>query len=129
MHGDTAELFADHLTLASVDASANVNAEFSDRVHNCPSAADRTRWTIEGRQEAVASSIDFATSMPGELVTNKGVMLSEKVLPSAVPEFDKPVRRLDNVREQDGREYAITLGFNVPALPGQESFNLSEDRT
>ena len=37
------------------------------------------RWAIKRRQEAVTSSIDFATAMPCELVTNKGVMLSEKV--------------------------------------------------
>jgi hypothetical protein len=99
MHCDPAELLADHLTFSCVDARANVNAEFPDRVHNCPSAADRTRRTIKCRQEAVARSIDFAASMPRELVTNKGVMLSENIFPSSVPEFDKPFRCLDNVGE------------------------------
>jgi len=127
MHGDPTELFADHLTLPSVDARANVNTKFPDRVHNCPSAADCTRWTIKCRQEAVARSIDFSTSMPRELLTNKGVMLREKVLPSSVTEFDKPLGRLNDVREQDGGEYAVTLGLAFSALAGQERFNFSED--
>jgi hypothetical protein len=65
--------------------------------------------------------------MPRELVTDKGVMLSKKVLPSAVPEFDEPLRRLDNVREQYGGEYAVTLGFNVAALAGEKGLDLSQD--
>jgi hypothetical protein len=99
MHCNTAELIADSLTLPGVHARANVNAEFPDRVHNCPCAADRTRRTIKCRQEAVTGRIDFATSMPCELMTNKGVMLREKVSPSSVTEFDKPLRCLDNVGE------------------------------
>ena len=47
MHRYAAELFADHLTLASVDASANVYAEFPDRVYNCSPAADRTRRAVK----------------------------------------------------------------------------------
>jgi hypothetical protein len=53
MHSGATELFTHHLTLSSVNTGANVNAEFSDRVHNCPSAADRTRRAIKRRQEAV----------------------------------------------------------------------------
>jgi hypothetical protein len=99
MHCDPTKFFADHLALSRVNAGANVNTEFLHRVHNCPSAADRTRWAIKCHQEAVAGGVDFATSMPRELVTNKGMMLSEKLFPSSVAEFDKPIRCLDNVRE------------------------------
>src|SRR5262245_27372711 len=127
MHGDATELFADHLALSGVNARSDVNAELLDRVHNCPSAADRTRRAIKRRQKAIAGSIDLATSMSRELVTNKGVMLSEKVLPASVTELDKPIRRTDNVREQYGGEHAVTVGFDVAALAGQERFNLSED--
>jgi hypothetical protein len=70
-----------------MDAGANVNAKLFDRVHDCPTAADRARRTIKRRQEAVASSVDFAASMPRELVANKGVMLGEKVFPSPVAKF------------------------------------------
>jgi hypothetical protein len=58
--------------------------------------------------------------MPRELITNKGVMLSEKVFPSSVTEFDKPICRPNNVREQYGGEYAVTLGFNFAASTCQE---------
>jgi hypothetical protein len=126
MHCDTTELFADHLPLSSVNARANVNAEFPQRPQ-LPVRIGRTRRAIKHRQEAVAGSIDFATSMPRELVTNQGVMLGEKVFPSSVTKFDKLIRGLDYVREQDGGEYAITFGFNFAALAGEKGLDLSKD--
>ena len=54
---------------------------------------------VKCRQKAVAGGIDLATTMTRELVTNKGVMLIEKVFPSAVTEFDKLLGRLNNVRK------------------------------
>jgi hypothetical protein len=97
MYSDPAQLFADHLTLSRVNARANVNAELPDRVHNCPAAADRTRRTVKRRHETVTGSVDFASPMLCEVLADKGVMLRQKVLPSPVTEFDKPLRRIDNV--------------------------------
>jgi hypothetical protein len=88
MDCDATELLADHLTLAGVDACANVNAEFLDRVDNCPSAANCTCRTIKCRQETIADSIDLTTTMPRELFTNKGMMLGEQVFPSSITDFD-----------------------------------------
>ncbi len=99
MHRNSSKLLADHLTLARVNAGANVDAEFPDRVHNCPPAADRTRRTIKRRQETVTGIIYFATSMPRELATNKGVMWSNKVFPFSVTNFDEPICCANNVRE------------------------------
>ena len=127
MHRNATELFADHLTLAGVNARANVNAELLDRIDDRPAAANRTRRTIKRRQEAVAGRVDFATAMPRKLLTNKRVMLSEKVFPCAVAEFDKPLGRADDVREKYGCEHAVKIGFNFSAPAGQERFNLTED--
>jgi hypothetical protein len=127
MHGDPTELFPDHLTFSSVNARANMDAEFPDRVHNSSSATDRTCRTIERRQEAVAGSVDLSPSVPRELITNKGVMLRKKLFPSSVAEFDQSVRRLDDIREQYGGEYAVTIAFDVAALAGQERFNLAQN--
>jgi hypothetical protein len=45
-------------------------------------------------------------------------MLSEKIFPSSITEFDKALRSIDNVREQYTGEYPVTLSFNFTALPG-----------
>ena len=49
MHCDATEVFAHHLALCGVNASANVNAELLDRVGNRPAATNGTRRTIESR--------------------------------------------------------------------------------
>src|SRR5262245_55388412 len=54
-------------------------------------------------------------------------MLSEQFFPSAVTEFDKPRRSLNNVREQYGGEHAVSLGFNFAALAREKGLNLSDD--
>jgi hypothetical protein len=54
-------------------------------------------------------------------------MLSQKVFPSPVTEFDKPLRRINNVGKEYARENAVTIGFNVAALAGEERLDLSED--
>jgi hypothetical protein len=96
MHGDTTELFADYLALSGANTRTNVDAEFPDQFHNCSSAANRSHRPVKRRQKAVASGVDFATSMPRKLVAHKGAMLGENVPPPSVTEFDKPLRRLDN---------------------------------
>jgi hypothetical protein len=112
MHSDPTELLANHLALSGVNTGANVNAESLDRIHNCPSAADRARRTIKRRQEAVARSIDFSAAMPRELVTNKGVMLHEEVFPSAVTEFDKPVASTMSVNSMVASTRSLSVSIS-----------------
>jgi hypothetical protein len=56
MHRNATELFAHHLTLSGVNASANLNAELLDRIGDRPAAANGTR-TIKSRQ-SVAHRVD-----------------------------------------------------------------------
>jgi hypothetical protein len=99
MDCNATELLADHLTLLGVDACANVNAEFLDRVDNCPSAANRPRRTINAaKKQSPAVSISRPRCRPS-CSTNKGMMLGEQVLPSSITDFDKPYCCLDNVCE------------------------------
>ena len=127
MHRKATEFFTHYLTVSGVNASSNVNAELLDRVGDRPAAANRTRRTVKCRQEAVAGSIDFATAMPRKLLTNKQVMLCEKVFPCAVTKFDYPRGGANDVREKYACEHAVKIGFNFSATAGQERFDLTED--
>jgi len=118
MHSDPTELLANHLALSGVNARANVNSELPDRRYNRPAAAHRPRRTIKRREESVPGRINFAASMPSQLIANHGVMLSEQVFPSSITKFHKPLCCLDDVGEQYGGEHAVRLDFNFPALAG-----------
>src|SRR5215470_4444798 len=54
-------------------------------------------------------------------------MLSEKVFPSTVTEFDQSLGRLNDIREQDAGEYAVGFAFKFTTLAGQECFNFTKD--
>ena len=127
MHRNTPECFTHNLTLSSVNPSANLNAEFLDGVGNRPTAADSTRRTIKSGQKTIAGRVDFSTAVPPKLLTNKQVMLSEKVFPCAVAKFDYPRGRVDDIREKYACEDAVKIGFNFSATAGQKRFNLTED--
>jgi hypothetical protein len=102
MHRNATKLFAHHLTLSGVNASANLNAELLDRIGDRPAAANGTRRTIKSRQKSVAHRVDFSTAVPLELLANKQVMLSEEVLPCVVAKFDHSCRRCQPAPEQVG---------------------------
>ena len=54
-------------------------------------------------------------------------MLSEKVFPSTVTEFDQSLGRLYDIREQDAGEYAVLPAFG--ARPVNYALNARKVRT
>ena len=104
MHRNATEFFTHYLTLSGVNASANVNAELLDRVGDRPAAANGTRRTIKSGHKAIARCVDFATAMPRKLLTNKEVMLCEKVFPCAVTKFDYPRGGANDISINEGTQ-------------------------
>jgi hypothetical protein len=107
MHRNAAEILTHDLTLAGVNASANVNAEFLHRIDNRLAAANGPRRSVKGCQKAVTHRIDFSTAMPPKLLANDQVMLIKNLLPCAVAKFDHSRGRANDVREK----YAPTHGL------------------
>ena len=126
--GDTGDLAVNDLALTGVQAGAYFEAELADGVDDRAGAADRTRGPVERGEEAVSCGVDLATAKPGELAAHEGVMALEQLSPGAVAELDRPVRRADDVREENGREHPVGLCL-LPAagLPdvGQEPLDRS----
>jgi hypothetical protein len=92
MHRNATKFFTLNLTLTRVNPSANLDAKSLDRLGNRPTAADSTRRTIKSGQKTIVRRVDFATAMPRKLLTNKQVMLSEKVFPLRDRQVRLPAR-------------------------------------
>jgi hypothetical protein len=90
-----------------VDTRANSDAEALDSFSNCPTAADSSRWTIKSGKETISRRVDFATAIPRKLVTNKQVMLSKKVFPCVITEFDYLVGGANDISEQYACEHSV----------------------
>ena len=84
VNGDPADVATSELDFAGVHSGAYQDAEFSRRVLNVQTAADRSGWAIEGRKEPIARGIHLAAAERGEFPAH------ERVMP--VPQFDpRPV--------------------------------------
>ena len=67
MDRDTADLVADELALAGVQAASNVEAEIPDGGEDRKGAHDRASWAVESGEESVAGVVDLATAEAVEL--------------------------------------------------------------
>ena len=86
MHRHPCHVIADHLTLASVKAGANLDPEGSGGGDYRLRAFDRPRRTFERGEEAVPGRLDLTSPAALELVTNKGVVPLEQLAPAPVPQ-------------------------------------------
>jgi hypothetical protein len=100
--GDSGWLNADELALARMDAHPDVELEIAQAAANRVGAADGARRAVEGREEAVASGVDFTPAVASDLSTDNAVVLRQEIAPGAVAEFRRPRRRADEIGEEHG---------------------------
>src|SRR6476661_7317770 len=105
-----------------MEATAHLQAQGLDCFGDSGGAAHRPRWPVERRKKSVPEALDLAPSKYRELLPYRVVMLVEQALPFPVPEFRRPLSRLDDVGEQDGRKHPVCL--DLPARPRQEFLHL-----
>src|SRR5688572_15660093 len=108
--GDPTQLGANHFALAGVDTGTNVEAKPSDALGHGARSADRTRRTVEGRQEAVTGGVDLASAIPRELAADDVVVRPEEVGPAAIAELGRPTGRVDDVGEEYRSQHAVGVG-------------------
>src|SRR5206468_2107513 len=109
----------------------DVDAELANAVDDRACATDRSRRSVERRQEAVAGGVDLATAEPGELAPDDRVMPFEEVAPGAVAELERLRGRADDVSEEHGCEHAVRLDVvPAPRFPdvAEEASRLDRDR-
>ena len=90
---------------------AHLEAEFAYPFGDCAGTADCPHGAIERREEAIACGIDFAPAELIELSANQRMMTSNQFVPAVVPELRSAFSGPNNVREQDGCQHRLGLGF------------------
>src|SRR4029453_5874893 len=64
VHGDTARLAVDHLTLTGVQSRPHFEAELAHTLADRTGAVDRPRGAVEGCEEAVACGVHLLAPEP-----------------------------------------------------------------
>src|SRR5205823_11039529 len=113
------------LDLTGVKALAHGELERAQGAAYRDRAAHRTRRPVERREKAIARVVDLSPAETGELRTDESVVLCEQRAPSLVADAREELGRSDEVREQDGRQYAVRLRPGSHA--GDEFLDLHQD--
>ena len=110
--GDPADVVADQLALAGVQARPDLQPERPDRLDDRARTADRPGRPVERRQEAVAGRLDLAAPEAGQLLPHDGDRGCPAVEPAAV---SKLVARSVELTMSVNRTVASTRsGSGVP---------------
>lgn len=125
MDGDTADVLAPYLDLTRMQAGTD-DAEIAHGVPKGGGAADGPSGTVEGGQDAVAGELHHSASEALDVATGHLVVLVEEVLPAPIAQLTGPLRRRDDVGEQDRGENPVVL--DAPANARQELLDLADHR-
>jgi len=108
--GDPGHVAARHLALAGVQPGPHLEAEAPHPVADGPGALHRPPGGVEGGQEPVAGGLDLPALEDVELHAHEGVVLVEQLPPAGVPELRRPLRRPDDVGEENRGQPPFRLG-------------------
>ena len=128
VYGDAAELLIDHFAFTGVNASPNVDTEWLDRFYDRLATANGARRAVKSSQETIAGRIYLPSAVGFDLLAHQTMVLREKILPSTIAQFDKPICRTNNVCEQYAGENAVSFAVHSTPCAGQKGFNLTDDR-
>src|SRR5262245_49470060 len=106
-HGDPAQLAVHPLTLAGVEAGADLQTQCANALADRESALDCAPWPVESSEEAVSGGVQLLATEAGQLRSNDRVVTVEESAPARVAQLGGLVRRADDVREKDGGKDAV----------------------
>src|SRR5262249_62426301 len=109
-----------------MEPGSDLDPERTDAVADGAGAANRPRWSIERRQEAVPHRLDLSASMPFEFPPYDAVVRVEDRAPRTIAQRRGALGRADDGGEEHSGEHAGDLR-NRPA-PREEPPELPEHR-
>jgi len=99
MDRDSSEILAHLFAFAGVKSGTELKTQRAYALSDRKCTPYRTRGSIEGSEESIASSIDFATPEFGELVADHALEALEQSAPLSVTELCRSIGRTDNIDE------------------------------
>ncbi len=111
MDREPADVVADPLDLARVQAGPDLETERPDAVHDRERTPNGASRPLERGEEAVTRGGDLAPAVASELLAHDRVVGLEEVAPGLVAEGRRPLGRLDDVGEEDRREDSVARGL------------------
>ena len=80
-----------------MESGTDLDAERPDFLGNGTGAANAARWTVEGREKAIAGRFHLITAKACEISPDRGVMIVEEIAPALVPKRGGFLGRADDI--------------------------------
>src|SRR5262249_31590710 len=88
VHGDSTDLFTEHLTFTGVETTTDLDAERPDLIADAGRTANSARRAIERGEQAIASSVDLAPPESCELAPGDAVVPFQQFAPLSISKCD-----------------------------------------
>jgi hypothetical protein len=98
------DLLSNRLHLTGVDAGPEFKSERLYCYDGRLCTAHSSRWSVEGREEAVTGRIYFIALVAVEFGPHASIVGTNEFVPGPVPHLRGQLRRSNNVREKDCEE-------------------------
>ena len=109
MDGDALHVVVGDFDLASMEATANLNVERTNRLGNGASATHGTCGAVEGGEKPVPERFHFVAAGAREFPPHRRVMGIEQIVPALVAQLLGPRGRAHDVGEQHGRKDTVAF--------------------
>ena len=107
VNADPPDISIEDLDLSCVDRGPYPESRASERLDKSKRAPKGTRWCVEGRQDAVPSRLDKASTELRDFRPSDAVVSFHELPPDSVTHGCSPPGRVHNIREEDGCEDAV----------------------
>jgi len=107
--GDALHVIVGDLDLAGMEAVADLDVEWTDRLGNGASATHCPRRAVECGEKPVPKRFDFTSPVTRDFPPDRGVMSGEQVVPALVTQLFGSRGRAHDVREENGRKNAVAF--------------------
>src|ERR1700694_400456 len=107
MHRNASDVVPSDFNFAGVDATPYFKVKLAGGISNGTGAFDGTSGTIEGREEPASRCFVLPAPTTRQLTTNGVIVPIKQVTPMPIAKLARPLRRLDDVREENRREHTV----------------------
>jgi hypothetical protein len=125
MDGEAAYVGASPLDLAAVQSATDFHAHAAEPIAKSKSTPDRSGGSVERGDQPISRCLHERPTVSSKLPLGQRIVRVEDVPPTMIAKLRGPLRRADDVGEQDRRQHAVRV--NGCSRPREELLDLVDD--
>jgi hypothetical protein len=125
MNRGTADVVAEQLTFASVQANPNFESETFDDLRDAARATNGPCRSIDRREKTITAATPLGTPEPRKFFSHRRPIGRQKIAPPGIAEFKRQLRGVDYVGKE--HRHQDSIGFDCRPDAGEKLFDRIDD--